>query len=102
MSQLVFSKHWRAEEVGSYASEEMDLLARREQAGQEPKLPFPVSLHRLPAEGMARLKVCLPTPRSGSKVCVFTPTSKVQTRSGSTHFKSSRKKKISHRCALHF
>ena len=35
MSQLVFSIHCNPEEVGSNASEGMDLLARQEQAGKE-------------------------------------------------------------------
>jgi hypothetical protein len=43
MSQLVFSRHQNAKEVGSNASEGMDLLARQEQAGKEQNLPASTS-----------------------------------------------------------
>jgi hypothetical protein len=42
-------------EIGSNATEGMDLIARREQAGKEQKLPFSMSLFRLPVEGMCTL-----------------------------------------------
>ena len=52
--------------MGSKASEGTGVLARREQANKEQKLPF-VSLHRLPAEGVVRLKVCLLTSKGWIK-----------------------------------
>ena len=58
MSQLVFSICWNPEEVGSNASEGMDLLARQEKQAKTKSIsllpcPFIVSL---PAEGMAQIK----------------------------------------------
>lgn len=56
MSQLAFSTHWNPEEVGSNASEGMDLLKRREQAGKEQSFLLLHHLYRLPADGMAQIK----------------------------------------------
>ena len=56
MTPLVFSRCGNPEEVGSNASEGLDLLARGEQTGKEQKLPSFMSLYRLPAEGMAQIK----------------------------------------------
>jgi hypothetical protein len=69
MSQLVFCTSWNSEEVVSDARKGMDVLARRGQAGKEPKLPSSMSLDRLPAEGTAHkaqliLEVCLLDSRS--------------------------------------
>jgi hypothetical protein len=81
MSQLVFSIYLNTEEVGTYASERMNLLVRKEQAVKD--LPSPLSLYRLQEEGVAnisdriffpikrsRLKVCLPTSRSKLEACL--------------------------------
>lgn len=54
--ELVFSICWNLEEVGSNASEGMDLPARQEQAGKERKHPSSVLLYRLPAESVALIK----------------------------------------------
>lgn len=51
MSQLVFSVSL-PEEVGSNASEGMDLLAIQKQADKDQKLPSSISFNRLPAEGV--------------------------------------------------
>lgn len=78
VSQQVFSRCWNLEEVGSSATEEMDLLTRLEQAGKEQKFPASLSLYRLPEECMVQIKgLCLTL-------------SKVWIRSGSTHFKPSK------------
>jgi hypothetical protein len=37
--------YWNPEEVGSNASEGMDLVLRQEQAGKEQKLPSSMSLY---------------------------------------------------------
>lgn len=48
--------------------ERMDVSARRGQAGQEKKFPFPISFQQ---KVWSRLKVCLPASGAISKVCVF-------------------------------
>lgn len=58
MSQLVFSIQWNPKEVGSNASEELDVLARREQAKN--KTSFPRVLY-IGHKKDIRLKVDLPT-----------------------------------------
>lgn len=68
MSQLVFSIHWNPDEVGSKASEGMDLLTRGGQASEEQNLPSSKPLYRLPAEGVAQIGgMSFPTSRSGLK-----------------------------------
>ena len=54
MSQLVFSIHWNPEEVGSNASERMDLPARVRAKRQRANFLKPCPLYRLPTEGMAQ------------------------------------------------
>jgi hypothetical protein len=56
MTPLVFSRCGNPEEVGSNASEGLDLLARGEQTGKEQKLPSFMSLYRLPAEGVPHIR----------------------------------------------
>lgn len=56
MTPLVFSRCGNPEEVGSNASEGLDLLARGEQTGKEQKLPSFMALDRLPAKDMAQIK----------------------------------------------
>lgn len=63
---LVFSICWHSKEVFSKASEGMDLM----QSGKEQQLPSSMSFYMLPVEGVTLFRVCLPTPRSGLKVCV--------------------------------
>lgn len=59
MSQLVFSIQWNPKEVGSDASEELDMLARREQAKN--KTSFPQVLYIGQKKARPSLKVDLPT-----------------------------------------
>ena len=47
---------WNPEEVGSNASEGMDVLARQGQAGKEPKLASSMSLCKPPAESVTQIK----------------------------------------------
>ena len=72
MSQLVFSICQNPEEVGSNASEEMELPAKARASRQNASFLFPYLLHRLQTEGVvqikgeshlkrSRLKVGLPT-----------------------------------------
>ena len=56
ISQLVFSVHWNPEEVGSNASERMDLLAGKEHLGKEQKLPSSMSLYNLSGESMTQIR----------------------------------------------
>jgi hypothetical protein len=73
MSQLVFSRCWNPKEVGSNASEGMD-LPRCKQADKEQELPSSMSLYRFPAEDVqvhSGLKVCLSNSSSGLKECLF-------------------------------
>jgi hypothetical protein len=42
--------------VGSNASEGMDLIARQSKQAESKKFPSSMSLHRLPAEGVAQIK----------------------------------------------
>jgi hypothetical protein len=44
------------EKAGSNASEEMDCLARQEQASKEQKLSSPMSLYMLPAEDVSQIR----------------------------------------------
>jgi hypothetical protein len=92
MSQLVCSIRQNPEEVGSNATESIDLLARQRQAGKEHKLRSSRYLYRFLAEGLAQirsgLKVSLLTSRSRLNVC--RPISEIQIRSRSFHFKLSR------------
>lgn len=53
---------WNPKEIDSNAREETDLLAKRSRQ-RESKLPSFLSFTRLPAEGVARIKVCLPTSK---------------------------------------
>ena len=74
MSQLVYSICWNSKEVGSNASEEMDLLARARASRQREKLPLSCPLSGLPAEGVAQIGGRSSyIKRSGLKVCVFPP-----------------------------
>ena len=50
MPLLIFSRHWNPEEVGSNASEGMDMLESQEQAGKEQSLSSSISLCSFPAE----------------------------------------------------
>lgn len=55
---------WNPKEIASNASnarEEMDLLAKRSR--QRANFLLSCLLSRLPAEGVARMKVCLPTSK---------------------------------------
>lgn len=70
MTQLALSRHWNPKEIGANVREGMDLLAREEKADRA-KASFFHVLIQLPAEGEARLKVCLSASRSESKACVF-------------------------------
>ena len=58
MSQLVFSISWNPEEVGSNASEGMDLLVRVRACRHKKKESFllPCPLYGLPAEGAVHIK----------------------------------------------
>ena len=95
MSQLVSSTNWNPKEVNCNASEGIDLLARWGEAGKEQILPSNMSLYRLPAEGVAQIKVmCLPISRSRLKV--WLPASKISISNGSSYFKLS--KDFSHVC----
>lgn len=71
MSHLVFSIYWNPEEVVCKASEGLDLLSGREQAGKEQVPPSSMSLYRLPA-GVVQIRyglnVCLANSRSELKV----------------------------------
>ena len=90
VSQLVFSVCWNPKEAGSNASEGMDVLARQEQGEKEQKLPFSVSLYRLPAEGMAQTHITYVSLHIKIWIkCVYLLTSKVWTRMGIPHFNSS-------------
>ena len=53
MSHFVFIKFQRGRRN---AGEGMDLLVRRKEAGTAQKLPFSMSLYRLPAEGVAKMR----------------------------------------------
>lgn len=53
MSQLVFSVRWDPEGIGSNDSEGIDLVAR---ASRQRELPSSLSLYRLPAGDVARIK----------------------------------------------
>lgn len=49
------SRPWNPKDVGSSASEEMDMLARRGQAGKEKSFLLPCPLSRLPTEGVTQI-----------------------------------------------
>ena len=84
MPQLLFSMCWNPEEVGSNASEGMDLPARQEQAKRASSL-LPCPLYRQSAEGGAQITGKFShLKRSGLKMCLRT--SKIQIRSGPLHF----------------
>jgi hypothetical protein len=53
---VVFGIHWNPKEVGTSASEGMDILARREQAGKEKKLPSFMYICRLSSEVMSQIR----------------------------------------------
>jgi hypothetical protein len=94
MPQLVFNICWNAKDIGTNASEGMDMLARRGQAGKEEKLIAFKSLYRLPAEGMVQIESVSSKVRIKG---VYLFTSKIWTGSRFTHLKSS---KTAHRYAL--
>ena len=54
---MVFSRHWNPEEVGSRATEGMDLPERARASGKDKAFSFFLSFIRLPAEGGAEIKV---------------------------------------------
>ena len=57
MSQLGFCINWNPEEAGSNANDEMDEWQREgKQAKKMKAFLLPLSLHRLPAEGVAKIK----------------------------------------------
>lgn len=65
------------------------LGSKGKQAGEKQKVPFSMSLYRVPAEGMAQVRDSSSHLKgSGLKVCP--PTSKIQIESRSSHFKSSK------------
>lgn len=68
----------------------MDVLASQGQAGKEQNLPSPMSLYRLPEEGMAQIRG-LPSDFKIQIKDVCFPASKVCTRGGFTHFKPRKK-----------
>lgn len=89
MSQLISGLCQNPEEDDSNTSEGMDALAEQ-QAGKEQELPSSKSFHRRPIGGTAQIRGGVSQlQRSGLKVCL--PTSKIQTRNKSSHFKLSKK-----------
>ena len=56
VSQMVLCICWNPEEVGSSASERVDVLVKQGQVGKEQNLPSSMSFYRLPAEGVAQIK----------------------------------------------
>lgn len=73
MSQLAFSLCWNSLEVGSNVCEEMNLLARLEQAGKEQGFLLPCPLYRLSAEVMAQIRDGSFYLKDLEQRCIFPP-----------------------------
>lgn len=99
MSRLMFSIFWNPEEIGSSASEGTDVLTRGGQAGKQQNLLSPISVHRLPGEGLAQTEGLDHIKIWIKDMCL--PTSKAWVVCGFTHFQPS-KNRLSQECALHF
>jgi len=72
MSLLIFSSFWNPREVGSNASEGMDLLTRHGRTGKEESV-LPSPSIGFQQKVWPRLKVYLSTSRSDLKTPVFLP-----------------------------
>jgi hypothetical protein len=82
---VVFTRHWNPEDIESQCRNELASESKGTQAKSK-SFPFPCSFYRLPREGVARLKVDLPTSKDLDYRLVFPPW-KTWIKSGTSHFK---------------